>query len=132
MTNADLLKQIVELKAQMEELKKPKKTRGIDAQTYTISGKIKMDDVDKITINEKGKSLCAQAKYSLKAIIRMRDAASGTCTFTRAQWGEATELEAPDWSIYKQTGDRINQWYHHQHNEYQFSEMTVNGERVFI
>lgn len=134
MTNADLIKMVEQLKNEVEELKKPRKrsSRGSEMVKYTISGKIKMEDIDKIRVGEKKRPLPPQAVYSLKGIVRLRDASSGTLTFTRKEWGEATEAEAPDWSIYRQTGERINDWYHHQHTIFQFSEMEVDGEKIFI
>ena len=135
MTNEEMMKQIAELTAKIEKLETKKNTRAsVEQQKYTISGRIQMSDVDKIIITsgDKNKFLCPQAKHSLRAIIELRDASSGTLTFTRKEWGEATENQVNDWSDkYKQTGDRINQWYHHQHSEYQFSEMEVNGEKIF-
>jgi len=136
MTNAEMMKMIEDLSNKVAELEKKKSTgkQSTDAQTFTISGKVKLSDVDDIIIDvgDKKKFLAPQAKHSLRAIIKLRDAASGTMTFTRKEWAEATEAEVDDWSNkYRQTGDRINQWYHHQNNDYVFEEMTVNGEPLF-
>lgn len=139
MSNKEMQEMIEQLKSKVEDLEKKRvrKVSSADAQTYTISARIQLKDVDKMLVpGDKIKFLPPQAKYSLKAIIGLRDAASGVCTFSRKDWGDATELEVTPWwkedgGPYKQDGVRVNNWYHHQHTEFCFTDMQFDGEPLF-
>ena len=137
-TMKEMQEQLNAMKAKVAELESKGTRRVTNDVVYRFTGRVTVDAVAHITVEvgDKMKFLAPQAQCSLRAACTLRDqkiadgAASGTITFTREEWGVATK-EDPKWMGYRQTGERINDYYHHQFGEYNFLSMEIDGVMLF-